>query len=285
MFNLLVWLITVACFAVALRATYLIAFERALTGSKSKKDPFDFPLADANPVALPASDGDKPDAAAELDEARQRNRDLVREVATLKEELHTSQSTAQSLQDRLDAMARRQGELSNEERARSAEFELAQIRSIYQNGAQHGDLSERREEALRQISEIEGEMAGLFSNRPARGGDECNEPAPQQTDGDAVEREELRRQLAERVRVHSEISDENLRLRGEIGALEHQLRDQAAEQQQVRRAQQSLSEIVAKLQALTNTTVELQRSLEANLGEPTSDRANSVESGTIQVER
>ncbi|MBM4299302.1 MAG: hypothetical protein FJ143_16315, partial [Deltaproteobacteria bacterium] len=94
MFNLLVWLITVACFAVALRATYLIAFERALTGSKSKKDPFDFPLADANPVALPASDGDKPDAAAELDEARQRNRDLVREVATLKEELHTSQSTA-----------------------------------------------------------------------------------------------------------------------------------------------------------------------------------------------
>lgn len=262
MFNLLVWLITVACFAVALRATYLVAFERALTALKGKRDqPDDAPVSQANSITQSGDSEDGGRAVAELEDARQCNRHLVREVALLKEELHASQSAVGSLQDRLAAIARREAEVDEEVRLQSAQLELEAMRSAYQNGH---DTTEQRQEALRQISEMEGELASLLSEPDLHGRVDRREPIAREphANGESDELEAMRRQLAERVQVNSEIHGENLRLREAVSALEQRLRDRAAEDhQQVLSAQQSLGAIVAKLQTLTETTIELQHSL------------------------
>lgn len=285
MFNSLVWLITVACFAVALRATYLMAFERALRAPGGKRDEPDAVAVPTPEVTVePAAAPDEAPAGAELDEARQRNRDLVREVASLKEQLYASQSAARKLQDRLDATARREAESSDEQKTQSAWSELAALRRAYQNGDSHADVNEQRQEALRQIDEIEGEMAGLLSRQVLPGSAGAQEAHDHEAGADdrlaGVERE-----LATLVQTNKEINDENARLREEFAFLERRLQQQASDSQAALESQQSLAEIVAKLQSLTNETIALQRSLKVSAAEPSADRAESSASAVIDAER
>lgn len=250
----------------ALRATYLFAFERARNGLGDKENKPDRVSLLATAVASePVSSCDPTQAVVALDDALQRNRDLVREVALLKEQLYASQSSARSLQDRIDALARHQTELSDEEKQRLAQLELVAMQSAYQNGGRQGELSEQRQEALRQISEIEGEMAGLFSNSSLHDAVDNKSPAAHEPNavqpGPNPELAEVRRELAERMQLHMEINEENQRLRDQVLALERQLKERTDDHQQVLRTQQSLTEIVAVLQTLTHTAITLKRSL------------------------
>lgn len=217
---------------------------------------------------------------AELDEARQRNRDLVREIALLKDQLYASQTTAQSLRDRLDAKARREAELSDEENVRSAQFELTAMRAAYQNG----DAAEQRQEALRQVDEIEGEMAGLLSRQGLPGNSGAQETHNHEAGADdrlaGVERE-----LATLVQTNKEINDENARLREEFALLERRLQQQASDSQAVLESQQSLAEIVAKLQNLTNEAIALQGALKVSAAAASADRDGSLASPAVHVER
>lgn len=281
MFNLLVWLITVACFAVALRATYLIAFEKAWQARRDRGDnPESVPSSAPNLIAEPVNAFEPAPAGAELDAALQRNRDLVREIALLKDQLHASQTTTQSLRDRLDARTRREAERSEEENTRSAQFELATLRTAYQNG----EAAEQRQEALRQIDEIEGEMAGLLSRQGLPGGGGVHEAPNHQADGDdrltGVERD-----LATLAQTNKVINDENARLREEFAMLERRLQQQAFERQAVLESQQSLAEIVAKLQSLTDETIELHRSLKISTAEESTDGDGLPASAAVHLER
>lgn len=285
MFNFLVWLITVACFVVALRATYLMAFERALKTPGNKRNESDgvavFTPQETLLAAAPASNAEAPSADAELDEARQRNRDLVRELALLKEQLYASQSTAHSLQDRLDAVIRREAE-SNGEKPDSQRLELAALQSIYHNGGAKSDVQEQRQEALRQISELEGEMAGLVPSREMLDAVNGNSGAPELHANSAQSQlAEVRRELAVQAQANREINDENLRLREEVSTLEHRLQQQACDHRLALETQRSLMKIVAKLQNLTDETIALQRGLENSAPES----AESLTTGTIQIER